>query len=163
MFFHQGCAHFVEGNWFARFVLRRFVKQTLNELALIVDCSTRIRNHDFSEIICCDSKSALRATLAGLEMAVRTVFFRCTNESKKKKKKCEVGKETNRSQRYQFKCKIRSSYAETMHCFVPRRGRRHSQQTSGRSHSVSSRSRICLPSQNMHLHEQRKTVESISF
>lgn len=121
MFFHQGCAHFVEGNWFARFVLRRFVKQTLNELALIVDCSTRIRNHDFSEIICCDSKSALRATLAGLEMAVRTVFFRCTNESKKKKKKCEVGKETNRSQRYQFKCKIRTSCAQTMDCFVLRR------------------------------------------
>ena len=77
--FHQCCAHFIPSNWFAGFV-RRFGEQVLDDFVLVDWCSVWIRNHDFREIICSESKSALGASLAGLEMAVRAVYFRCIKE-----------------------------------------------------------------------------------
>lgn len=79
MLFHQCCAHFIPSNWFAGFV-RRFGEQVLDDFVLVDWCSVWIRNHDFREIICSESKSALGASLAGLEMAVRAVYFRCIKE-----------------------------------------------------------------------------------
>ena len=77
--FHQCCTHFIPSNRFAGFV-RRFGEQVLDDFGLVDWCSVWIRNHDFREIICSESKSALGASLAGLEMAVRAVYFCCADK-----------------------------------------------------------------------------------